>query len=45
MILLGAFILFLIAGIVLLPSDNQSGYNEYCNLECWSRKRPCCKTY
>ena len=35
-------IIALICLIVLIPSDNDSAYREYCRMECWSERKPCC---
>jgi hypothetical protein len=44
MILLAVFILALVVGIGIIDSKGYSTYEEYCNLECWSRRKPCCRT-
>lgn len=33
-----------IIGTLFVGNDKPSAYEEYCNLECWSRRKPCCKT-
>lgn len=38
-----AFIIIALIGlIVLIPSNNDSAYREYCRMECWSERKPCC---
>ncbi|MDF2858824.1 MAG: hypothetical protein K0Q87_4675 [Neobacillus sp.] len=28
--------------LTIIPSDDNSSYEEYCRMECWSRKNYCC---
>ncbi len=30
--------------IVIAKSKPNDSYDEYCKLECWSVRKPCCKT-
>jgi len=42
MITLIIVLLVIIAVIVVVPNKVYDSYDEYCNLECWSRRKPCC---
>ncbi len=42
MILLLLLIILLIVGAALIEGNKLSGYNVFCNLECWRRRKPCC---
>lgn len=37
-------LLLLLALYVALSGKNTSAYDEFCMIECWSKKRPCCLT-
>jgi hypothetical protein len=37
-------LIILLVGVYLVPDNTKSGFDEYCDLECLSRrKRQCCK--
>lgn len=44
MLLVVALILILVIGLAYVGGKDYSAYDEYCKLECWSRRKPCCKT-
>ena len=35
-------ILLLIVLIAVSPDKTASGYEAFCQAECWSRRKPCC---
>lgn len=43
MLLLVSIIILLVIGKALGGHKDNSAYDDYCNIECWSRRRPCCK--
>jgi len=36
-------LLLLLAIIAAFPGRNTSAYIEFCKLECWSKRKPCCR--
>lgn len=39
---MAAIFILLLAILTVIPGDDDSAYEEYCNLECRSRKSRCC---
>lgn len=37
-------LLLLLALYVALSGKDTSAYDEFCRIECWSERRPCCLT-
>ncbi len=37
------FLLPILALVVLFPGRNTAAYDEFCRMECWSRRKPCCR--
>jgi hypothetical protein len=44
MLFLGVVIFILSIVYVVVGGYDNKVYDEYCNLECWSRRKPCCRT-
>jgi hypothetical protein len=44
MLFLGVIIILLAIASVLVEGTKDKVYDEYCKLECWSRRKPCCRT-
>lgn len=38
------FLLALLVLIAVIPGKNTAAYEEYCKAECWSMRKPCCKS-
>lgn len=36
------FIFVLVVGALFTGNKKKLTYEEFCNLECWSRRKPCC---
>ncbi len=38
-----AVLFFILVFISAVITKQNTSYEEFCNLECWSRRNPCCK--
>jgi hypothetical protein len=38
------FLLLLLVLIAVFPGRNTSTYEEFCKAECWSMRKPCCRS-